>query len=158
MAKEEPDRTQLVDEIRRLPGRQEVATIVAVDAFGIIFTAVAAVVLAATQQAASGWWVVVGLAALLAVVTTVALVRLVSRRRTFVTDAENLIKRLNQYWRQQDENPPSEVSPRASHPSPELVRFARNLRAEALAMGEVDVAGRLDMAIERYPPGFGEAP
>ena len=40
--------------------------------------------------------------------------------------------------------------------SPDLVEFARRMRAEALALGELDIASRLDAAIEQYPREYGE--
>ena len=82
------------EQLRRVPKRYEVATVAAIDVFGIIFTVVAAVVLVATERAASGWWALVGIAAFLGVVSTVVLVRLSFQRRKFVTDAQNLIARL----------------------------------------------------------------
>ena len=116
-----------------MPNREQIAVLATLDIIGIAFTVAAAVALIATDENSAWWWTVVGLAAALGVATTVCLVRLIVRRQMFRARATQLAGRLE-----------------SGSASPELVAFARVLRADALASGEARIAALLDAQLEPY--------
>src|SRR5262249_5125881 len=118
------------------PGRDQVATVAALDVVGLTVTVIAAVLLAVTDVTHIGWWVALvalAAAALTGAVTTMILVRLIAKRRAYITKVKKAALRLESH--------------RDLRPGSSDLRDAESLRDEAIEFGEEELAARLNTVI-----------
>jgi hypothetical protein len=124
------------------PRRDQVAAAAALDAIGLTLTAIAAVVLAVTDVNRAGRMVALvalAFAALSGVATTIVFVRVLVRRRTFVTNVNAVVSPLeSRDW----------SNPSALH---EMVRLATDLRKKAVDIGDIALAARILAATDGAP-------